>query len=327
MKQRSRSLDGGSLRLLVIIINYKTPGLVCDAVLSLHKDLDPELDRVVIVDNLSEDESINVLSNFIDKNKFDSWVEIVESGVNGGFSSGNNIGLMHAKAEYYLLLNSDAYVREGAIRALFSSAASDARLGIIAPKLEWDDGRQQVSLFHHLTVWNSFLSSAKTGLFTRLGRIVGLKEVAIPIDKHYELVGPDWVSFACVLLRGAMVDEVGLMDDGFFMYREDNDYCRRATQAGWKIGYAPEAKVVHLNQGASNDFGVSRLPTFYFESRSRYFLKYYGRLGLLCANLLWLLGRSISLFREVVQSKESAFHRTMIGDIWIGFFSRIDKNE
>lgn len=313
-----------SLRLLVVVINYKTPELVCDALTSLQSELDFESDGVVIVDNLSGDNSVGVISEFIEQNHFESWVDIVESGTNGGFSAGNNVGLLHKKADYYLLLNSDAYVRKGAVSSLIEVASRDVRVGVVGPKLEWPDGRQQVSLFHHLTPLNSFLSSVKTGVLTRLFNTVGIQEVAVSLNNH-GTVKPDWVSFACVLLKGEMVKDIGLMDDGFFMYREDNDYCRRATNAGWKLDYDPSSQVVHLSQGASNDFGVKRLPIFYFKSRSRYFLKYYGRFGLFLANILWSIGRVISLIREVVQSKPSAFHRTMIKDIWIGFFHRLLK--
>lgn len=312
-------------RLLVVIINYKTPGLVCDAILSLENEISVGTDRVVVVDNLSADNSIEIMNQFVQDKGFESWLDIVDSGRNGGFSAGNNVGLNHFRAEYYLLLNSDAYVHEGAISALIEKADTDPGVGLVGPKLEWPDGRHQVSLFNHLTPLNSFLSAAKTGLFTKLFGGFGVKEVAIPLGLHDD-DGAEWLSFACVLIKGGVVDSIGLMDEGYFMYREDNDYCRRASQSGWKLAYEPAARVVHLNQGASNDFGVKRLPTFYFKSRSRYFIKYYGRLGLFTANVLWLLGRAISIIRELVQAKIPAFHRSMPKDIWLGFFDKVSES-
>lgn len=308
------------LRLVVVIINYKTPALVCDALLSLEKEICFLTDRVVVVDNFSNDDSVKIIGAFIANQNFSSWVEVVDSGVNGGFSAGNNIGIQHFDADYYLLLNSDAYVLEGAVSNLIAAMSSDTRIGVVGPQLEWPNGQQQVSLFRHLTPWNSFLSSAKTGLFTKLFGFFGLEEVAIDVNKHHQ-VKPDWISFACVLLKKEVIKEVGLMDEGYFMYREDNDYCRRAEEMNWKLSYEPNARVVHLNQGASNNFGVKRLPKFYFQSRSRYFIKFYGRSGLLFANLMWSFGRVISIIREIVQSKPNAFHGTMMKDIWIGFLS------
>ena len=310
------------VRLLVVIINYKTPKLVCDAISSLEGEIDLDTDKVVIVDNCSADNSAEYISCFLVEKGFSEWVCLVLSEENSGFSAGNNIGVRYCEADYYLLLNSDAYVRDGTISSLIKTAESDSKTGLVGPVLEWPDGSQQVSLFHHLTPLNSFLSSAKTGFFTQLFSLFGIYEVAIPIDKH-GIIPPGWVSFACVLLKAEMIKDIGLMDEGYFMYREDNDYCRRAKNAGWKLAYDRSARVVHLNQGASNQAGVKRLPNFYFQSRSRYFLKYYGRTGLLLANVAWSLGRFISIGRERLARKPNAFHQTMLVDIWLGFFSRV----
>jgi len=315
-----------SLRLLVVIINYKTPQLICEALESLNGQLNFKIDKVVIVDNDSQDDSVEVISSFIRLKDWCQWASVVISELNGGFSAGNNIGMQSTEAEYYLLLNSDTLVRSNAINALLETAESDSSFGIIGPRLEWLDGKQQVSCFYNLSPVNSFLHSVKIGVFTRLFGLFGIHEVAIPMEQH-ELIKPDWLSFACVLLSGQMVKEIGLMDEGYFMYREDNDYCRRAVNAGWKLKYEPKARVVHLNKGSSNKMGVTRLPRYYFNSRARYFMKYYGRLGLLTANILWSVGRCISLLRETVSRKSRAFHITMWLDIWTGFFSKQEWHE
>jgi len=311
-------------RLLVIIINYKKPKLVCDGLESLAEEIDFDTDSVVIVDNDSQDDSVAIMDAFIKTNHWGQWVDIIASKVNGGFSAGNNLGMEFVEAEYYLLLNGDAFVRAGAIDNLFKAAVSDASLGIIGPRLEWLEGNQQTSVFHNLTPVNSFLSAAKTGVLTRFAGFLGIYEVAISLRQH-SVTQPEWLSFACVMLKGEMVKDIGLMDEGYFMYREDNDYCRRATASGWGLKFEPDARVVHLNKGDSNQSYLKRLPHYYFESRSRYFLKYYGRAGLLAANLFWSIGRSVSLCREFVQRRPKAFHPAMLLDIWIGFWNQVRK--
>ena len=305
-------------RLVVVVINYKTPQLVCDALNSLKGQLDLEMDHVVIVDNFSQDESVESISSFIQSKNWSGWVSVVQSAVNGGFSAGNNIGIQSANAKYYLLLNSDAYVRNNALQSLLAVAEANPSIGIVGPKLEWPDEKQQVSCFYNLSPANSFLQSAKTGIFTKLFGFFGVKEVAMPLELH-NIEQPEWLSFACVLLRGEMVNDIGLMDEGYFMYSEDNDYCRRAIEAGWELKFDPAASVVHLNKGDSNQSFVKRLPRYYFRSRSRYFIKYYGRFGLFIANVLWSMGRSVSLLRELVQRKPRVFHSSMLLDIWTGF--------
>lgn len=314
------------LRLLVVIINYKTPQLVCQAVQSVVPQLNSETDKICIVDNDSHDGSVEILQQFISTYDFQSLVKIIASPFNCGFSAGNNIGFQAEKADYYLLLNSDAFVRDNAIKLLLLTAKLNPKVGLIGPRLEWPDGSQQVSCFYNLTPVNSFLHSAKTGFLTRLFKFFSVNEVAISIERH-NAVKPDWISFACVLLRAEMVNDVGLMDEGYFMYREDNDYCRRVVALGWQLKYEDKARVVHLNNGDSNQSLVRRLPDYYFKSRSRYFLKYYGRKGLFLANLSWALGRIISLARESVERKTPVFHSRMWLDIWSGFLAVLNKNE
>ncbi|MEY8211934.1 MAG: glycosyltransferase family 2 protein, partial [Gammaproteobacteria bacterium] len=259
-----------SYRLLVVIINYKTPELVCDGLASLSSELDLSKDHVVIVDNNSGDNSLSVLAEYIGHRGYSDWVSVVPADLNGGFSYGNNKGVNFAKADYYLLLNSDAYVRPQAIEGLINTMNTDVKIGIVGPKLEWPDGLQQVSCFFNLTPINSFLMAAKTAAFTRFFALFNVKEIPIPLELHGK-IAPEWLSFACVLIRDEMVSDIGLMDEGYFMYREDNDYSRRAVEAGWGLIYESNASVVHLNKGDSNRASLKRLPPYYFESRARYF--------------------------------------------------------
>jgi len=161
-------------------------------------------------------------------------------------------------------------------------------------------------------------------------------DLPIPVDpnngKGTESV--EWISFACVLIRAEAFAAIGPMDEGFFMYFEDVDYCRRARLAGWQIAYTPEARVVHLRGGRTpEEFAQEerrRRPRFYYESRSRYLAKYYGRTGPLRANVCWTLGRGISLVRELAAQKSPHTVAREAGDIWTGSlcgFSRRFANQ
>ncbi len=311
------------MRLVVVIINYKTPDLVIGALGSLESEIHYEKDKVVVVDNASNDGSLDKISAYIKKRKWTDWIDIIASPVNGGFSAGNNLGFEHMQAKYYLLLNGDAWVHPKSISTMIKTMEKEKYLGLVGPRIEWEDGTQQVSCFHNVTPSASFLNAARTGVFTRLAGLLGVKEVAIPVEDKYEQ--PDWLSFACVLLKYEMVKDVGLMDEGYFMYYEDNDYCRRALDSGWQLIFDNGARVVHLNKGDSNQNGIKRLPHYYYRSRSRYFLKFYGRFGLLRANTFWFLGRCVSLLRELFERKQAAFHSMMWWDIWIGFWDDYDK--
>jgi GT2 family glycosyltransferase len=109
------------------------------------------------------------------------------------------------------------------------------------------------------------------------------------------------------------------MDEGYFMYFEDVDYCRRVWRSGWHILYWPEARVVHLQPFSAArraEASRTRLPAYYYASRSRYYGKFYGRSGLWLANMLWVVGRTISLIREGLGQKEPHISVLQWRDIW-----------
>lgn len=110
-----------------------------------------------------------------------------------------------------------------------------------------------------------------------------------------------WVSGAALCVRGGVLGRVGMMDEGFFLYFEEVDLCRRAVEAGWEVWTAPGARVVHLEGSAT---GITqrrkRRPKYWFDSRRRYFLKHHGVLGLAAADLMWLIGRGSLRLRAVV---------------------------
>jgi len=172
-------------RLVVVVINYKTPQLVCEALNSLEGQLDLEKDHVVIVDNFSQDESVQSISSFIQSKNWSGWTSVVQSAVNGGFSAGNNIGIQSANAKYYMLLNSDAYVRTNALQSMLVAAEANTSVGIIGPKLEWSDAKQQVSCFYNLSPANSFLQSSKTGIFDLLKVFETLISKGLDVELSY----------------------------------------------------------------------------------------------------------------------------------------------
>jgi GT2 family glycosyltransferase len=285
-----------------------------------------------VVDNASGDDSVAILQREVKSRRWDKWVDVVESRRNSGFSAGNNLGIAAARErgafDAYLLVNSDAIVRPGAFDHLATQLTSNATVGLVGPRLEWPSGELQASCFRAISPTSELAAAAKTGVLSRLVR--GDLPIAMDQTNSTESEAVEWISFACVLIRSDAFAAIGPMDEGFFMYFEDVDYCRRARRAGWKIVYAPEAHVVHLRGGRSPDeFAVeerNRRPRFYYESRSRYLAKYYGRTGPLRANLCWTLGRGISLLRELTANKSPHTVAREASDIWTGALCGFSKH-
>jgi len=292
-------------RMAVIIVNYRKPELTIDCL----RSIEPEIAEcpgvvVIVVENCSGDDSMRHLQQARDANGWSSWLSIMESPANLGFAGGNNIGIRAVEAETYLLLNNDTIVQRGAFRVMLESLVDRPDVGLLGPRILDPDGTAHVSCFRNRTPISEMLGAARTGPLTALFRRF---DVPLPIvDTPIE---PEWIGFACVLIRAEVFRGIGLLDEQYFMYFEDIDFCIRARAAGWKILHEPRAQVIHL-EGGSSDVVSSfhqrkRVAKFYYESRARYFATHYGgRLGLWLANVLWMVGRCISLLREVAGSKK-----------------------
>jgi N-acetylglucosaminyl-diphospho-decaprenol L-rhamnosyltransferase len=312
-------------KIAAVVINFKTPALTLDCLSSLAGEISAfPGSKAIVVDNASGDGSLIELRDTAKSRLWEDWVEIVESAHNSGFSAGNNLGIAAGQRlggfDGYFLVNSDTIIRQGALHSLTQALWSEPTIGLVGPQLEWPSGEVQPSCFRAISPTTELAGAAKTGALSRLVR--GDLPLAIDSMNGTQHETLDWISFACVLIRSEAISAIGPMDEGFFMYFEDVDYGRRANQAGWRISYVPEARVVHLRGGVSpGEFSQNerqRRPRFYYESRSRYLAKYYGRTGPVRANLLWTLGRGISLARELTGGKSPHTAACEGGDIWTG---------
>ena len=306
--------------LCVVVVNYCTPGLLIDCLETLVPQVRQLGATVALVDNASPDDSVRRLGRWIADKDAQDCVRLIESATNDGFSAGNNVGIRSCDAKFYLLLNSDTLVRRGALAQLIAAISSEHDVGLVSPRLEWPDGKPQESCFRYHRPISELINSASTGFITRL-----LAEYEVPMRVSDERSFPEWTSFACVMIRREVLDQVGLMDDGIFMYFEDVEFCFRAREAGWKILHEPAARVVHLRGGSSPVKSLAgkrkRLPRYFYEARTRYFYKLYGGMGLLAANSWWTFGWTISLLRSLSGKRyRSPNCKAQWRDIWINFW-------
>jgi GT2 family glycosyltransferase len=303
-------------RIASVVLNYQTPELVIDCLRSLVRELDPVRDALVVVDNASGDDSVEKLGSSPEIRSFGP-AQLLEMEVNGGFASGMNAGIRAIDAEAYLLVNSDALVDPGSLEALWQSLNSSSDVGLVAPRLRNGDGEPLKNCFRFHTPWSELIAGSATGPIRRI-----LASWDVPMEEPGGQFYPEWVSFAVVLVRAEVMSEVGLLDDEFFMYYEDVDFCRRMAQRGWRVMYQPAATGVHLAGGSSQIHELRRLrerrPRYYYAARSRYFGKHFGVPGLVAANMLRTVGRSIAFVRERIGRKKphTARHETL--DIWRG---------
>jgi GT2 family glycosyltransferase len=302
----------------ISIINFRTPEMTIDCARSVLDQIGDIRGEIVIVDNRSDDGSVEKLTDWIAGLPAGSPVRLVCSPTNSGFSGGHNQGMAAVEADHYLILNSDALLRPGFLARIIGEARQHPDAGFIAPRLESEDGEVRNSCFRFPTPVSEFIRGANSGPITRALKV------------HDEALGPDpnvadvdWAAFACILVNGKMVREIGPMDEGYFLYFEDAEYCLRARRAGWRIRLCPEISAVHFEGGSAPIKKLraqrARLPAYYYASRTRFMYQAYGRTGLLAANLLWLAGRGIAGLRQLAGRKSSNFRKAEIVDIWTNF--------
>jgi len=307
------------MTLLIVIVNYRTTALTLDCLRSLQGEVDTVAGtRVVVTDNASGDDSVAHLEAAVSASGWGSWATIQPLEQNGGFAAGNNAAIRLALVtadppRYVLLLNPDTIVRPGALRALVEFMEGRPDVGIAGSRLEEPDGTPQRSAFRFPSVLGELEGGLRLGLVSRLlARWVSAP--AIPMGP-----GPtDWVAGACMIIRSAVFKSVGLMDEGYFLYFEEVDFCHRARRAGWPCWYVPAAHVVHLvgrSSGVTNPSAAQRRrPSYWFRARRRYFLNNHGRLATVLADLAWSLGYASYRVRRLMQRKPDTDPQWLLWD-------------
>lgn len=287
----------------VIIVNYGTAELTCRALDSLAREREhlPKI-NVVVVDNCSPDNSFDVISSKIQNSQYQEWASAVLAGKNGGYAYGNNLGFSYfltsedKQPDYFWLLNPDTYLRENAGAALLSFVETKGDV-IAGSRLEDDDGTPQVSTFNFPSWQSDSLDGFSLGVLDRMFK--SWRTTRDIVDQPEKV---DWVAGASLLIPMNIFNNIGPMDDDYFLYYEEVDYCLQIQRAGYDCWYVPQSRVVHEVGAATGISDVRKMqprrPSYWFESRERFFRKNFGILHLLMADLGWMIGYCVWLARK-----------------------------
>jgi N-acetylglucosaminyl-diphospho-decaprenol L-rhamnosyltransferase len=282
--------------LSIVIVNLDQQELLADCLTSVYDTLDPAAVQVIVVDNGSEDGSLHMLRGGFPQ------VEVLANEANLGFAAANNQGLAKCRGRYIVLLNNDTIVKDNALGSLAEFMDLHQEVGCAGPQLHNADGSIQASCLR--------FPSLLRGLRSFVGARVGKSTKYVPeLEAGWAYV--DAVSGACMILRRETLADVGLLDDGYFMYAEEVDWCYRARQAGWPTAYCAASQVIHLG-GQTARLEPTR---FYIErrySRVRFMLKHHGQVAAratdymirLSALMRWGLatGSKRSHYRQILKS-------------------------
>ncbi|MBI5711023.1 MAG: glycosyltransferase family 2 protein [Candidatus Eisenbacteria bacterium] len=253
--------------LAVVIVNYKSRDQVLECLTSLAAGAGDLAVETVVVDNDSRDGTPEALA------ALRPGVRVLVNGANLGYARAVNQGLAATTAPFVMAMNPDCDVRPGAPAALLVHLRAHPRTAVVGPKVLNSDGTLEYSARSfpdHLTfLFNRY--SLLTRLFPR-NRFS--RRYLLTDWDHASVREVDWVSGACMMVRRGAIAEVGGMDERFFMFNEDVDWCRRMKLAGWAVAYVPDAVVVH-HIGASRSRVAARVIVARHLGMIHYFHKHH----------------------------------------------------
>lgn len=263
----------------VVIVSYRSARLAIESLRSLQTERSAGGLRIraIVVDNASGDHP--QISRAVAENGWDSWATCLLAPRNGGFAYGNNLGIRHAlasgPADYLYLLNPDTQVRAGAIGTLVRFLESHPQIGIAGSSFENQDGSEWPMAFRFPTLVSELTQAVGFGPLTRLLERWAVARQMSPVAQQV-----DWICGASMMIRAAVIAAVGGLDESYFLYFEETDFCLRARRAGFPTWYVPQSRVMHVGGQSTGvterNIAPRRLPDYWFASRRRYFTKAFG---------------------------------------------------
>lgn len=306
------------LDIATVIVTYRSAALTVEALRSLEAErARPGLRlRAIVVDNASGD--LPQIEQAVAQHGWGSWVSLVAAPRNGGFAYGNNLGIAHARTgsppAYVYLLNPDAQIRPLAVEILVRFLETHPAVGIAGSGFDNLDGSDWPIAFRFPTLWSELDQGLGIGLATRL-----LQRWVVARRMPRLSQRTDWVCGASMLIRPAVLAAIGGFDENYFLYYEETDFCRRALQAGFETWYVPESRVMHIagqsTRVTERGGRPKRLPSYWFESRRRYFAMSYGLGRAIAIDLVAVCAHSLGLIKRVCQGRRDTVVPQFIRDL------------
>ncbi len=272
----------------IIIVSWNAKKYLNKCLQSIYRTTHNLKFEVIVVDNDSGDGSPEMV-----KRNF-SQVNLISTGSNLGFAKANNIGIKESNGHYIVLMNSDVEILDNCLEIMYSYIDKHSSIGILGPKVLNPDKTLQRSFKKFPTLWNTlcracYLDKAFPGSKLFGGALMTFFS-GESISNVDVLIGAFW------LIKREALDNVGLLDENFFMYSEDKDWCRRFRNAGWNVVYFPDAEIIHYGGGSSANapirFNIEQIRANlqYWKKHHRKFSQVVFYLNMILLNLFRLIG-------------------------------------
>ncbi|HRQ37543.1 MAG TPA: glycosyltransferase family 2 protein [Chloroflexota bacterium] len=271
-----------------MIVSWNVRELLRDCLRSITQTQGDLALETIVVDSASSDGSPEMVAAEFPQ------VKLIAATENVGFPRGNNMGIAKAHGRYILLLNPDTVLHENALAHMVTYLENHRDVGVVGAQLLNEDGSVQSSRRRFPTLTTAFFES--TWLQARAPQRILNRYYALDLPDD-QVADVDWVMGACLMTRQEIAQSIGGLDEGYFMYSEELDWCRRIKMAGWRVVYLPTAQVTHY-QGKSSEQVVAQRHIYFNRAKLRYFRKYHGRIPTLLLRLFLLLNYLVQLLLE-----------------------------
>ncbi len=277
----------------MVIVSHGAPGLLRRCLRSFEEVADSRPVRVVVVDSGSPDETPDMVVREF------PWVEVHRRG-NIGFSAANNIVLRDPRAQFVLLLNPDTELRDGTMRACLERMDADPAIGMVGCRLVLPSGELDHACKRSFPTPLSALAH-----FSGIGRSASAPSRLSQYratDLGEDEPGPvDAVNGAFMLVRAEAIREVGLLDEGYWLYMEDLDWCYRFWQCGWTVFYEPSGVALHVKGGSSGERRGLRQEVAFHRGMGRFYRKFYAPRGSPFTSVAVYVGIGLKLLVSLVR--------------------------
>lgn len=273
------SADNYRFDLSIITVSWNVRDLLRDCIRSVDAGRGQLHLEMIVVDSASSDGSVDMI-----KQEF-PWVELIASEENLGFPGGNNVGIARAKGRNILLLNPDTVILDDALQVMVHYIDQHVDIGALGAKILNPDLSIQSSRRRFPTMLTAIFESTWLESVAPSAILRDYYTRDLPDDESADV---DWVTGACLMVPRLVIDQVGPLDEEYFMYSEELDWCRRIKDAGWRVLYLPQAQIIH-HVGKSSEQAVTDRHINFQRAKLRYFRKYHGRWPTTLLRILLLL--------------------------------------
>jgi len=299
--------------LSIIIVTYNPGNIFFDCLRSLPSGVGELTSEIIVVDNASQDGIVEQAAEQF------PFVRFIKNTENRGFAGGNNQGLSQAVGKYLLLLNPDVVAEPESLKILVEFLEKNSDAGVVGPHTV--DGEGKLSL----TAYGSY--NAGTILWKYLGINYVLPNL---MYGRYRLLSQTatepfevaWLQASCLLTRRAVYEQIGGLDEGFFLFAEDPDFCDRATHAGWKTYFVPEAHIMHLESAVVSRYPERSIrnyhisPLHYFRKREQEGQVLLLKCGFTLELLLKMCIRAFQRIQGHTTVLAPRIYWRILGDVW-----------